>query len=138
MEYAHDDEVKKDELLEHLSLGMAFDKACIAAEIPSALKTALLDDEKFMQRVDYVLAKAEAKWLGRLHCAAELASEKGDARSLMRILEVINPKRYAPSSRVAHSVEKSDIKDIQVNFVSALPTVEQEAEFELDEAVADV
>ena len=98
---------KIDMCVEFIKLGMDMDTACTAAEINDELKERLTQDEDFVMRVNYCLAKKESELLKKLNDVAEENAERGDTRQLERLLELLNPERYAKVTKLSHQMDNS-------------------------------
>lgn len=98
---------KIDMCVEFIKLGMDMDTACTAAEINDELKERLAQDEDFVMRVNYCLAKKESELLKKLNDVAEENAERGDTRQLERLLELLNPARYSKVTKLSHQVDNS-------------------------------
>ena len=98
---------KIDLCVEFMKLGMDFDTACIASEIGEELKEKIAQDEDFVSRINYSLAKKESELLKKLNDVAEENAERGDTRQLERLLELLNPNRYSKVTKLSHQVDNS-------------------------------
>lgn len=101
------DERKADMCVEFMKLGMDFDSACVAAEVKGEAKEALAADESFVERVNFNLARKEAELLERLNRVAEENAKRGETKQLERILELMNPSRYARVTKLSHQMDNS-------------------------------
>ena len=118
---------RSDFVIEYMKLGMDFSTACIAAECTPEMVEAMENDEEFIQRRKFALAKLEAELLQRLSDASAVASLKGDTRSTERMLEIIRPDRYAKTAKVTHTIDPSETpKEVKISFVSSVADEEEE------------
>ncbi len=118
---------RSDFVIEYMKLGMDFSTACIAAECTPEMVEAMENDEEFIQRRKFALAKLEAELLQRLSDASAVASLKGDTRSIERMLEIIRPDRYAKTAKVTHTIDPSETpKEVKISFVSSVGDEEEE------------
>ena len=118
---------RSDFVIEYMKLGMDFSTACIAAECTPEMVEAMENDEEFIQRKKFALAKLEAELLQRLSDASAVASLKGDTRSTERMLEIIRPDRYAKTAKVTHSIDPTETpKEVKISFVSSVADEEEE------------
>ena len=118
---------RSDFVIEYMKLGMDFSTACIAAECTPEMVEAMENDEEFIQRRKFALAKLEAELLQRLSDASAVASLKGDTRSTERMLEIIRPDRYAKTAKVTHSIDPTETpKEVKISFVSSVADEEEE------------
>lgn len=118
---------RSDFVIEYMKLGMDFSTACIAAECTPEMVEAMENDEEFIQRKKFALAKLEADLLQRLSDASAVASLKGDTRSTERMLEIIRPDRYAKTAKVTHSIDPTETpKEVKISFVSSVADEEEE------------
>ena len=98
---------KIDMVVEFIKLGMDFDTACTASDVSGELKEQLSQDEDFVNRVNYCLAKREGELLKKLNDVAEENAERGDTRQLERLLELMNPERYSKVTKLSHQMDNS-------------------------------
>lgn len=98
---------KVDLCIEFMKLGMDFDSACVASEISGELKDSLAQDEDFVSRVNFSLAKKEADLLQKLNDVAEENAKRGETRQLERLLELMNPERYSKVTKLSHTMNNS-------------------------------
>ena len=118
---------RSDFVIEYMKLGMDFSTACIAAECTPEMVETMENDEEFIQRKKFALAKLEAELLQRLSEASAVASLKGDTRSTERMLEIIRPDRYAKTAKVTHTIDPSETpKEVKISFVSSVADEEEE------------
>lgn len=118
---------RSDFVIEYMKLGMDFSTACVAAECTPEMVEAMENDEEFIQRKKFALAKLEAELLQRLSDASAVASLKGDTRSTERMLEIIRPDRYAKTAKVTHSIDPTETpKEVKISFVSSVADEEEE------------
>lgn len=118
---------RSDFVIEYMKLGMDFSTACIAAECTPEMVEAMENDEEFIQRKKFALAKLEAELLQRLSNASSVAALKGDTRSTERMLEIIRPDRYTKTAKVTHNVDPSETpKEVKISFVSSVADEEEE------------
>lgn len=118
---------RSDFVIEYMKLGMDFSTACIAAECTPEMVEAMENDEEFIQRKKFALAKLEAELLQRLSDASSVAALKGDTRSTERMLEIIRPDRYAKTAKVTHSIDPTETpKEVKISFVSSVADEEEE------------
>ena len=118
---------RSDFVIEYMKLGMDFSTACVAAECTPEMVEAMENDEEFIQRKKFALAKLEAELLKRLSDASAVASLKGDTKSTERMLEIIRPDRYAKTAKVTHSIDPTETpKEVKISFVSSVADEEQE------------
>lgn len=118
---------RSDFVIEYMKLGMDFSTACIAAECTPEMVEAMENDEEFIQRKKFALAKLEAELLQRLSDASAVASLKGDTKSTERMLEIIRPDRYAKTAKVTHSIDPTETpKEVKISFVSSVVDEEEE------------
>ena len=118
---------RSDFVIEYMKLGMDFSTACIAAECTPEMVEAMENDEEFIQRKKFALAKLEATLLQRLSDASSVAALKGDTRSTERMLEIIRPDRYAKTAKVTHSIDPTETpKEVKISFVSSVADEEEE------------
>lgn len=99
------DERRRDACVEFMKLGMDFEAACVAAEIPEDKRDSLREDELFVRSVNFTLARREAELLRRLNEVAEENAERGDTRQIERLLELMNPSRYSKVTKLSHQME---------------------------------
>lgn len=100
-------ERRRDLCVEFMKLGMDFDTACVAAEIPPEEKESLAADEAFVGEVNYSLAMKERDLLEKLNKVAEANAERGETKQLERILELMNPNRYSKVTKLSHQMDNS-------------------------------
>lgn len=118
---------RSDFVIEYMKLGMDFSTACVAAECTPEMVEAMENDEEFIQRKKFALAKLEAELLQRLSDASSVAALKGDTRSTERMLEIIRPDRYAKTAKVTHSIDPTETpKEVKISFVSSVADEEEE------------
>jgi hypothetical protein len=118
---------RSDFVIEYMKLGMDFSTACVAAECSPEMVEAMENDEEFIQRKKFALAKLEAELLQRLSDASSVAALKGDTRSTERMLEIIRPDRYAKTAKVTHSIDSTETpKEVKISFVSSVADEEEE------------
>lgn len=99
------EERKVEMCVEFMKLGMDLDSACLAAEIPDSKKEVLAQDEDFVAKVNYTLARKEAELLERLNAVAEENAARGETRQLERLLELMNPARYSKVTKLSHQLD---------------------------------
>ena len=120
---------RADFVIEFMKLGMDFSTACVAAECSPEMVEEMENDEEFIQRKKFTLAKLEAELLGRLSKASELAALKGDTRATERLLEILKPEKYAKTSKVTHSIDNKDTpKEVHISFVPSTAKANDEEE----------
>jgi hypothetical protein len=118
---------RSDFVIEYMKLGMDFSTACVAAECTPEMVEAMENDEEFIQRKKFALAKLEAELLQRLSDASSVAALKGDTRSTERMLEILRPDRYAKTAKVTHSIDPTETpKEVKISFVSSVADEEEE------------
>lgn len=118
---------RSDFVIEYMKLGMDFSTACVAAECTPEMVEAMENDEEFIQRKKFALAKLEATLLQRLSDASSVAALKGDTKSTERLLEIIRPDRYAKTAKVTHSIDPTETpKEVKISFVSSVADEEEE------------
>ena len=98
---------RRDMCVEFMKLGMDFDTACVAVEMPPEEKEALAADESFVSEVNFNLARKEADLLKKLNEVAEANAERGETKQLERILELMNPNRYSKVTKLSHQMDNS-------------------------------
>lgn len=116
---------RQDIVIEFLKLGMDFDSACSAAEVSPEAKQLFIEDEDFQRRKRFALSQVEAVLLKRLETASLAASGKGDIRATERLLGLIKPERYAPSTKISVSKDNAP-NGISISFVESAPSCEEE------------
>lgn len=118
---------RSDFIIEYMKLGMDFSTACVAAECSPEMVEAIEQDEEFIQRKKFALAKLEAVLLQRLSDASSVAALKGDTKSTERLLEILRPDRYAKTAKVTHSIDPTETpKEVKISFVSNVADEEEE------------
>ena len=98
---------RRDLCVEFMKLGMDFDTACVAAEIPPEDKEALAADETFVGEVNFSLARKERELLEKLNEVAMANAERGETKQLERILELMNPNRYSKVTKLSHQMDNA-------------------------------
>lgn len=106
---------KKDRIIASVKLGMSFDDAAILAETTESDRETLKEDKVFQERMLYTKRQREQELLTMINERLDVCLEKGKLNEVLRMLEVLNPERYAKKATIS-SEDDDEMPNITVSF----------------------